>query len=61
MTKVLRCKDLGLDCDSEIHGDSEQEILDTLVCHIQTTHNLEAISPETALQARTLIRDEQTV
>src|SRR3990172_10555561 len=61
MAKGLRCKDLGLDCDSEIHGDSEQEVLDKLFRHIQTAHHMEAIPPESALRVRSLISDEQAV
>ena len=57
MEKVLRCRDVGMDCDVEIHAQSEQEILDKAVEHAQTAHNLKEISPEVAQKARAAIHD----
>ena len=58
MAKVLRCRDVGMKCDFEIHADTGQEILDKAIEHAQTAHNLKDILPEFVVKARAAIRDE---
>ena len=58
MSKVLRCRDVGLDCDFEARGENEAEIMTKAAEHAQTTHNLKEIPPEVAAKVRAAIRDE---
>jgi predicted small metal-binding protein len=57
MAKVLRCRDVGLDCDFEIRAETEEEILKKAAEHAQTTHNME-ITAEIVEKVRAAIRDE---
>jgi len=55
--KVLRCRDVGFDCDGVVRAESEEELLRQVAEHAQTVHNVE-VTPELAEQVKSLIRDE---
>jgi predicted small metal-binding protein len=58
MAKVLRCRDVGLDCEGEIRAETEEEILRQAVEHAQTTHNMMETPPEVVQKVEAAIRDE---
>jgi len=58
MAKVLRCRDVGFDCDGMIRAETEEEILKKAAEHAQTVHNLKEISEEVVEKVRAAIRDE---
>ena len=58
MAKVLRCRDVGLDCDFVIRADSEEELLKKAAEHAATTHNMKEIPEEVLSQVRAAIRSE---
>jgi predicted small metal-binding protein len=58
MAKVLRCRDVGLDCEGEIRADTEEEILRQAAEHAQSTHNMEEMPSEVVEKVRAAIRDE---
>jgi hypothetical protein len=37
MANVLRCRDVGLDCEGEVRADTEEEILEKAAEHARTT------------------------
>ena len=47
---VLKCRDVGVDCDEVIRGDSEAEILQKAAAHAKGCHQGVTITP--ALQAK---------
>ena len=55
--RVLKCRDAGLDCDTQLTGQSDDEIMAQAAEHLRTDHEME-VTPELAAQARTLIHDE---
>lgn len=57
--KVLRCRDVGFDCDSVMRAESEEEIFRQAAEHAKTVHNLSQISEEAMEQIRAVIHDEQ--
>jgi len=57
--KVLRCRDVGFDCDGEIRGQSEEEVLRQAAEHAQTQHGVQ-VTPEFAAQVKPHIHDEAT-
>ena len=57
MEKLLRCRDLGLDCDFEACGETTEEVLKTAVDHARAIHGLKGISEKERMQARTAIQD----
>jgi predicted small metal-binding protein len=46
MAKVLRCRDVGLDCEGELRGQTEEEILRQAAEHAQDVHNIRDMSPD---------------
>jgi len=58
MAKVLRCRDVGLDCDFEARADSEEGIMQQAAGHAKTTHNLQDIPADIAAAVRAAIRDK---
>jgi predicted small metal-binding protein len=46
MARLLRCRDVGMDCDFEVRAEPEEEILQRAAEHLQTVHNLNEIPPE---------------
>ena len=57
MPKVLRCHDVGPDCNAEVRGETEDEILEQAGKHAQSVHGLE-VTPELVEAVRSAIRDE---
>ena len=54
--KIVRCRDLGFDCDQEIRAESEEEVLRQAAEHTQTVHGVK-VTPEMAAQVQSHIRD----
>ena len=58
MAKVLRCKDVGVDCDFEVRAATEEEVLKKAAEHAQTVHNMKEMTKEVVDKVRAAIRDE---
>ena len=58
MAKVLRCRDVGVDCDFEAHGATESEVLGKAAEHAAKDHGLTDIPPELVDKVRAAIHDE---
>ena len=58
VAKVLKCRDVGMDCDFEVRAGTEEEILKKAAEHAQTVHNMKEITKEVAEKVRAAIRDE---
>ena len=56
--KVLKCRDVGFDCDAVVRAETEEEVLRQAAEHAKAVHNLSEISEETVAKIRTVIRDE---
>jgi predicted small metal-binding protein len=58
MAKVLRCRDVGMDCDFVARADSEEELLKKTAVHAAATHDMKEIPEEVLAKVRAAIRDE---
>jgi predicted small metal-binding protein len=58
MTKHLRCRDLGMNCDFEAQGASEDDIMRQAAAHARQSHQIAEIPPELAARVRAAIRTE---
>jgi predicted small metal-binding protein len=58
MEKHLRCRDVGMDCDFEARGKTEDEVMRQAAAHAQRTHGIQEITPELADRVRKAIRTE---
>ena len=43
MAKVLRCRDVGMDCDFEVRAETEEEVLKNATEHASEDHNMKEI------------------
>lgn len=60
MAKILRCRDLGLDCTKEIRAETEDELLRLAAEHAEKDHGVaaESIPPSILAMVKAAIRDE---
>lgn len=59
MTKVIRCKDAGVDCDFVVRGETEEELFTNALEHGRTFHGMKEIPPDLKDKMRMLIREEK--
>jgi predicted small metal-binding protein len=60
MAKVLRCRDVGMDCDFVAQADTEEEILQQAATHARIAHNMQEIPTEVITAVRAAIRETQS-
>ncbi|MBI3078846.1 MAG: DUF1059 domain-containing protein [Deltaproteobacteria bacterium] len=58
MAKVLRCRDVGMDCDFVVHAETEGEILKRAAEHADVAHGLKEIPAAVVEKVRGAIHDE---
>ena len=58
MAKVIRCKDIGVDCDFEARGETVEEILVKCAEHGRDVHGMNELPSEMIDKVRAYIRDE---
>lgn len=46
MTKILKCRDVGVDCDYEAKGKTEKEVLNKATEHAKKDHNIKKVTEE---------------
>jgi predicted small metal-binding protein len=59
MTKVLKCRDLGQDCDWEARAHNPVELLAKAAEHARKDHHMTAIPPDLMAKAKAAIKDEE--
>ena len=57
MVKVLRCRDVGADCDFEVSAATEEEILQSAGKHAEEAHGME-VNDELVAAVRQAIKEE---
>ena len=58
MTKVLKCRDLGQNCDWEAHAHNTVELLAKAAEPARKDHHMTAIPPDLMAKAKAAIKDE---
>jgi predicted small metal-binding protein len=58
MAKVISCRDVGVDRDFEVRGETEEEILKKCAEHAQKDHGMKEIPQELVERVREAIRNE---
>jgi predicted small metal-binding protein len=56
MVKILRCKDVGVDCDFVASGKTEEEVLKKASEHARKDHNIKRVSKDYLKSWRKLIK-----
>lgn len=58
MTKVLKCRDVGMNCDFEARGENEAQIMKQAAEHARKDHGMETIPSEVVDKVKASIHDE---
>lgn len=58
MAKVLRCRDLGLDCDFEAQAEDEDTLMAQAEAHAREVHGLPELPDAVKQQIRQAIREQ---
>jgi predicted small metal-binding protein len=56
MAKKLHCRDLGMNCDFEATGNTDEEILRQASAHARSAHQINDVTPELAAKVKAAIR-----
>jgi predicted small metal-binding protein len=59
MTMVVKCRDVGVDCDFVARGQNEQEIMKQCAEHARTEHGMTEIPAELAAKVRAAMHEEK--
>lgn len=57
MTKILKCRDVGVDCDFEATGETEDEVMQKAAQHAKEAHGMDEIPQEVAEACQKAIHD----
>jgi len=57
MVKMLRCRDIGVDCNGVIKAKTEEELMKKVAEHAKTVHGISKISPDMAKKVKAAIKE----
>ena len=58
MTKILTCRDVGVECEVVFEGETDDEIIDLARKHAADFHNLPDIPPNLEKKCRAAIKEK---
>jgi predicted small metal-binding protein len=58
MAKVVRCREVGVDCDFEARGATVEEVMQQCAEHAKAAHGMNEVSAELAAKVQASIHDE---
>lgn len=58
MAKVLKCRDVGFDCEAVVRAETEDEVLEQVAMHATRDHGLEEVSADVVKKVLASIRTE---
>ena len=58
MEKVIRCREVGFDCNGVIKAKTEEEALKLAAQHAMAVHGVKEITPEIVAKVKSVMRDE---
>jgi predicted small metal-binding protein len=59
MAKYVSCREVGVDCDFEARGETEQEVLQKCAEHARSAHGMNELPADLAAKVRASIREEE--
>ncbi len=57
MTRELKCREVGFDCDAVVHAESDDAVMAQAATHVKDVHDMNHIDDATARRIRSLIHD----
>jgi len=61
MSKILKCRDVGVDCDFVARGETEDEVFKLCAEHGRKAHQMKSIPEDLRSQMRQHIREESSL
>ena len=58
MKKVIRCRDVGFDCNGVIKAPTENEALALAAEHAKSAHGVKDMTPEIVQKIKSVMREE---
>ena len=58
MPKVIKCRDVGYDCEGVIKADTEEEALQMAAKHAKEVHGLHHVTPEVVDKIKSVMTEE---
>jgi len=58
MATVIRCKDVGFDCDGVIRADTEEEALQQAAQNAQEAHGLNEVTDEVVAKIKSVMQED---
>ncbi len=58
MTKTVKCRDVGFDCDGVVRAQSEDELLKLVAEHASQAHGVQQITPQIVAKVKSVIKEE---
>jgi predicted small metal-binding protein len=58
MGKVMKCRDVGVDCDFVARGATEEDILKQAAEHAKKAHGMAEVAPDVVAKVKAAIHDE---
>ena len=59
MTKVVRCRELGFDCNGVVRAPNEEEALKQVATHAREVHGMQSVPPEVVQKVKAVMKDEK--
>ena len=58
MSKIMKCREVGLDCDFVARGANDQEVLTKAAEHARKDHGMESIPDDVLVKVKAAVHDE---
>lgn len=58
MTLIVRCRDVGFDCEGVCRAESEEELLKQVAEHAHSAHGVEEVTDEIVAKVKSVIQTE---
>ena len=58
MAKVIRCSDVGFDCEGVVRADTEEEVLQMAAEHAKSVHGITELTDDIVAKGKSVIVDE---
>lgn len=59
MAKMLRCRDVGFDCEAVVRAETDAEILEQVAVHAREVHGLADVNDDVVAKVLSVITVEQ--
>jgi predicted small metal-binding protein len=56
--KVIKCRDVGFDCDAVVRAPTEEQALQMAAQHAKEAHGMDAVPPDVVEKVRSVMKEE---